>query len=115
MSVNQHKKYCLTFAGAVGSSKTPIANFLSTKLNLPIFSNDAIRSEVIEDLGKLDQEGYIKRRNDRLTAIAKSGMAFIYDASVDREWMDLKMHLVDYGYDWYIISLDLSKKLLKRL
>ena len=43
------QKICITFAGCVGSSKTPISNYLSTKLNLPIFNNDAIRSEIIEN------------------------------------------------------------------
>lgn len=62
----KNKKICITFAGAVGSSKTPISNYLSTKLNLPIFNNDAIRSEVIEDLGIFDSEEHLKRRNARL-------------------------------------------------
>ena len=43
--MKNNKKFCITFAGAVGGSKTPIANFLSTKLNLPVFNNDAIRSQ----------------------------------------------------------------------
>jgi cytidylate kinase len=51
-----NKKICITFAGAVGSSKTPISNYLSSRLNLPIFNNDTIRSEVIEDLGVFDNK-----------------------------------------------------------
>jgi adenylylsulfate kinase-like enzyme len=65
------KKVCIIFAGAVGSSKTPISNYLSIKLNLPIFNNDAIRSEVIEDLGFFDSNEHIKRRNSRLEEIIK--------------------------------------------
>jgi len=41
------EKFVILFAGAVGSSKSPIANYLSPKLNIPIFNNDAIRFEVI--------------------------------------------------------------------
>jgi len=47
--MKDENKFCLTFAGAAGSSKTPISNYLSTKLLLPVFNNDAIRTEVIED------------------------------------------------------------------
>ena len=110
-----NKKLCITFAGAVGSSKTPIANYLSPKLNLPIFNNDAIRSEIVEDLGNMDAEEYIQRRNERLKEIVTGGMSFIYDASADREWKNNKQVLLDAGYEVFIISLDLSKELLTRL
>lgn len=40
------KKFCVTFAGAVGSSKTPVTHYLSCAFCLPILSNDAIRTEV---------------------------------------------------------------------
>ena len=108
-------KFLITFAGAAGSSKTPIAHYLSWKLNLPIFSNDAIRTEVIEDISSLDDAEYIKRRDNRLEEITKSGLSFIYDASVDREWVKLKKEIGNYGYRVFIISLDLSKKLLRSL
>jgi hypothetical protein len=108
-------KFLITFAGAVGSSKTPIAHYLSWKLNFPIFSNDAIRTEVTEDFGLLNDAEYIKRRDNRLEEIIKSGLSFIYDASVDREWVNLKQELEVYGYQTFIISLDLSKELLTSL
>lgn len=108
-------KYCIAFAGAVGSSKTPISNFLSTKLNLPIFNNDAIRTEVIEDLGEFDSDEYIKRRNIRLKETLENGISLICDASIDRQWKDIKEQLVANNYRWYIISLDLSKALLAKL
>ncbi len=108
-------KFLITFAGAAGSSKTPIAHYLSWKLNLPIFSNDAIRTEVVEDIGSSDNTEYIKRRDNRLEEITKSGLSFIYDASVDREWAKLKKGIENYGYRVFIISLDLSEKLLKSL
>lgn len=109
------KKVCIIFAGAVGSSKTPISNYLSIKLNLPIFNNDAIRSEVIEDLGFFDSNEHIKRRNSRLEEIIKVWNTFICDVSVDREWLGLKEKLVSYDYDFFIISLNLSKDLLSKL
>jgi hypothetical protein len=37
--MNNNSKICVTFAGAVGSSKTPITNYISTKINSPIFNN----------------------------------------------------------------------------
>ncbi len=109
------KKFCITFAGAVGSSKSPIANYLSGKLNLPVFNNDIIRTEVQEDMGKFDEVEYKKRRNERAEALLKSGVSFIYDASVDREWDLLKKWLIREKYNWFIISLDLSKDLLLKL
>lgn len=108
-------KFCLTFAGAVGNSKTPISNYLSTRLLLPVFNNDAIRTEVIEDLGVLDSKEYLKRRDLRLEEIIKSGNSFIYDASVDRAWKKLKEKLTLFSYDFFIVSLDLSKELLTKL
>lgn len=109
------KKFCVTFAGAVGSSKTPIAHYLSCAFCLPILSNDAIRTEVKEDLGRLEEGEYEKRRNTRLANLVASGTSFIYDASVDRGWAKLKEKIEEAGYAWFIVSMDLSKELLARL
>jgi hypothetical protein len=109
------KKICITFAGAVGSSKTPITNYLSTKLLLPVFNNDAVHSEIIEDFGVFVDDEYAKRRNARLEEIVKNGHSFICDASVDREWKDVKKQLIAHSYDFFIISIDLSKDLLTKL
>ena len=108
-------KFCIIFAGAIGSSKTPIANYLSGKLNLPCLSNDNIRIEITEDLGKFNQEEYIKRRDERLQDILKRNISFIFDASIDRSWRTLKKELNKFDYKWFIISLDLSKELLKEI
>lgn len=108
-------KICITFAGAIGSSKTPITNFLSTKLNLPVFNNDAIRSEVSEDLGIFDSNEHLKRRNERLKEIIENGVSFICDLSVDREWKEFRKQLTLNKYQYFIISLDLSKDFLTRL
>ena len=110
--MNQKEKICLTFAGPVGSSKTPIAYFLSYKFGLPILNNDAIRTEVAEDLIIFSQAEYEKRRDERLISILATGHNFIYDASVDRRWKSIKEKLVEFGYGWFIISIDLSKEFL---
>ena len=113
--MNQKNKICITFSWPVGCSKTPISNYLSTKLNLPIFNNDAIRSEVIEDLWMLDNQEHIRRRDLRLNEIIKSGISFICDLSIDRHWNLFKKQLTDNNYKFYIISIDLSKELLIKL
>ena len=109
------KKICITFAGVVGSSKTPIAIFLSGKLGLPVLNNDAIRIEILEDLREFQDQEYKKRRDDRLEAVLERNISFIYDASIDREWQKLHEWLLNYNYAWFIISLDLSKDLLVKL
>ncbi|MFH0927984.1 MAG: hypothetical protein V1821_00755 [bacterium] len=108
-------KFLILFAGAVGSSKTPIAHHLSYHLKLPIFSNDAIRTEVIEDIGRFDEREYLKRRDARLYELLGSGASFIYDASIDREWENRRSQVAELGYEVFIISLDLSRAALERL
>lgn len=110
-----NNKVCITFAGAIGSSKTPIAYYLSWNLGLPILSNDSIRTEVTEDQDGFSQEEYLRRRDERSTALIESGRSFIYDASVDRYWGDRKQLLIDAGYKSFIISLDLSKDKLQKM
>jgi hypothetical protein len=109
------KKFGVFFAGAVGSSKTPMAHYLSCKFNLPIFSNDAVRTEVAEDLSAPDQTEYEKRRDKRLAEILEKGYSFIYDASIDRQWGNKHRLLQDRNYKWFIVSLDLSKDFLLKL
>jgi hypothetical protein len=111
--MNDHR--CIAFAGAAGSSKTPIANYLSTSLGLPIFNNDAIRAEVTEDSGHFNAEEYNARQEQRCKALLATGQSFIYDASVDRKWPKFKDWLDNENYQCFIISLDLSHKLLLEL
>jgi len=113
--MNSKKPICITFAGVVGCSKTPIANYLSCKLGLPVFSNDAIRSGVIEDLGFFDEKVHKTRRDNLIGEVLFSKISFICDASQDREWSDFKKIISEYGFDWFIISVDLSKKKLAEL
>lgn len=107
--------FCITFAGCIGSSKTPIAHFLSAAFSLPIHDNDAIRTEVTEDLGHFEEQEYLKRRDERLKALIEQKTSFICAASIDRQWGVLKPRLQAFEYDWFVISLDWSKDLLERL
>lgn len=109
------QRVCITFAGVVGSSKTPIATYLSWNLGIPIISNDALRTEVTEDLLKFDKTEYEKRRDERGKQLIASGKSFIYDASIDREWQKLQSWLAPENYRTFIISLDLSKLFLEKL
>lgn len=68
-----------------------------------------------EDLLHFDQEEYLRRRDARGKKLINSGMSFIYDASVDREWSRLNDWLVGAGYQTFVISLDLSKAFLEKL
>ena len=108
-------KFIIIFAGAPGSSRTPIAYYLSWKIGLPILNNDGIRTEVVEDLGVFNEEEYIKRRNARIEEVIGGGISFIYDASVDREWQNWKGRIEKSGYEVFIVSLNLSRELLARL
>ena len=108
-------KFIVLFASTVGTSKTPIAYFLSSKLSLPIYSNDAIRSEVAEDLLLFDQKEYVRRREKRLKEIFKKGKSFILDASIDREWDNYKKIIYDSNYTFFVISIDLSKEFIVKL
>lgn len=110
----ENKSKVILFSGSAGSGKTPIATYLSWNLGLPIFNNDAIRSEVMEDTKKpLDDKLHLERRNERLEKLLKSGKDFILDASIDRVWDGLRQKLTENGYEHFIISLDLSKKFIK--
>ncbi len=109
------QRVCITFAGVVGSSKTPIATYLSWNLGIPITSNDTVRTEVTEDLLKFDKTEYEKRRDERGKQLIASGKSFIYDASIDREWQKLQSWLAPENYSTFIISLDLSKPFLEKL
>lgn len=108
-------KYLLTFAGPIGSSKSPIAHYLSQKLNLPILCNDIVRTEVIEDLGFLDESEFRSRAHLRALDLMKSGKSFIFDASIDRQWPNLKKLVDKYHYQTFVISLDITYPFLKKM
>ena len=101
---------CIAMAGPAGCSKTPVAFYLSQQLNMPIFSNDAIRTEVREDTLKLELDipKYLQRRDQRKRTLIAGKTSFIYEASIDRSWAELKAELAQDGYRWLVISFDLS-------
>jgi hypothetical protein len=113
--MEEKRPICITFAGVIGCSKTPISNYLSCKLGLPVFNNDAIRSEIIEDLGFFDEKIHTEKRNELISDILKNKRSFICDASQDREWANFKKIILEHGYDFFVISLDLSKDKLEEL
>ena len=84
-------------------------------MSLAVLNNDAIRAEVAEDLNGFRVNEYNGRQEKRLRQTLKSGISFIYDASVDRKWPTFKDWLSEYDYSYFIISLDLSEKLLTTL
>lgn len=108
-------KYIVTFAGPIGSSKSPIAHYLSQKFFLPILSNDVIRTEVIEDLGIFNEKEFRKRANHRAVDLMKLNQSFIFDASVDRQWPNFKNLIDEYQYSFFIISLDISYPFLQKI
>lgn len=114
-TMTTRKPFCIVFAGVVGSSKTPLSHYLSCKLSLPIFSNDALRSEVAEDIGNIDSGAYQKRRDGRIRWLLENKISFIYDASVDREWKNLRKKFQEAGYSWFVLGLDLNKRFLLQL
>lgn len=108
-------RYIVTFAGPIGSSKTPIASYISEKFNLPIFNNDSIRTEVTEDLLKFDEEEFRKRSLNRLTTLFNKRNSFILDLSIDRRWKIYQKKILKSDYKIFIISLDLSRQFLIKL
>lgn len=106
------EKLFITYAWAIWCWKSPITNYISTKLWLPVFDIDAIRSEVCEDLFVWDENEVKSRANKRLNSIIWEWTAFIFDVSVDRSWWDLKEILLKNHYNYFLISIDLDKKTL---
>ena len=105
----------ITFAGVPGCGKTPVASYLSWKLRLPTLNNDAMRSEVSEDLLYFSEVEYVRRRDTRISELLGFGQDFIYDASVDRSWATFSPRLAAYGYEQFIISFDLSREYIENL
>jgi hypothetical protein len=111
------KKLCICFAGPVGCSKTPVANYLSWNLGLPVFNSDAVRSEIVEDstLNNYEKRDFNKVLDKRLHKLTKYQRSFILGVSVDRSWRDVKRELENNAYFWFLISFNLSKNLLTKM
>ena len=119
------KPFVITFAGAPGTGKTPIAFHLSYTFNLPIIQMDAIRLEVREDMLEDDNNKpavraeFLRRAEQRYQALLGKKLNFIDDSSADRSWKqkpgDQFYQLQTAGYDCFMISMDLSKEFIARL
>jgi hypothetical protein len=110
------KLLCVCFAGVPGSGKTGLAYRLSWELGLPIFSSDAIRNEIrLENNGILDVPAFDERRERYGKQVLARKHSFIYDGSVDRRWSEFKQEVEGAGYDWLLISLDLSSEFRRKL
>lgn len=107
------KPKVILFAGPIGSSKSPIANYLSFNIGYPIFNRDIIRTEVREDLGKFDKEEFEKRSKERLLTLIEKEENFILDASIDRKYERYSEHL--NRYNPFLISIDISRELLDNI
>ena len=105
-------KIFIWYAWAIWCWKSPITNYISTKLWLPIFNTDSILSEVCEDLLEVNREEANKRVKERLDKIINNWISFIYDASIDRKWEQLREILIRNNYKIFIISIDLDKETL---
>ncbi len=109
------KKFVITFSGVPGSSKTPIAYYLSWNLGLPIFNNDTLRTESIEDTGSFNPENYTKLRDARLDQLLALNTSFIYDASIDRQWASGKVWLDEHNYEHFVINMELDRDFVETL
>ncbi len=114
------KQKCILFAGAPGSSKTPVATYLSWNLGLPIFNNDVIRVEVSEDTlrrspAPADDPEFVKRQKYRIFKLLESRKPFICDFSVDKNWPGMKEALDRYKYDYFLISFNYSREFIQKI
>lgn len=109
------RKFVILFAGPAGSSKSPIANYLSWKLNLPLFNTDIINTEMREDRLFQDQPEFERRRLERTEEVLKLRNSIILDNSIDRKYPDIFKKLNEYNYDYFIISLDIDLDFLKQI
>ncbi|HVX92809.1 MAG TPA: hypothetical protein VHA74_01710 [Candidatus Dojkabacteria bacterium] len=112
-----NKPVCITFAAPVGSSKSPIANYLSWNLDIPVFNKDPIQTELQENLLKVDvkDDFYNSIVKERTRAAFAKKRTFIYDASVDRVWGDIKELAMQNGYECFVISITLTKERLVKM
>lgn len=111
------KPFCITFAGPAGCSKTPVAQYLSCQLGLPVLSNDTVRTELKEDQMQyeFDQAEYERRVIARIKDLAARKQSFIYDASNDRHWQRFLSNFEPGSYDFGVISYDFSASFYNQL
>lgn len=81
--------------------------------------------EVREDMLSDDNDDpavrkeFLDRSVSRYQALLQKGVCFIDDSSADRSWKqqpgDQYFQLKDHGYDYFIISMDLSADFIRKL
>lgn len=109
------KPFCITFAAPVGASKTPIATYLSWNIGLPVWNNDAIRSEIAEDLGSCPEDELRRRGHERFERLLASQRSFIADVSVNHSWPTYAPLFEKAAYDVCIVSIDVTREHLERM
>jgi hypothetical protein len=109
--------YVILFAGVPDVGRLAAVNYISIRLNLPVFSNDALRYETrLQNRQlQLDVPKFDTLRDERFGWVLKNHKSFIYDAGIDRRWPELKPELEKNGYSWKIISFNLSDELAQKL
>lgn len=108
--------YCITFAGPIGCSKSPVAHYISMAFGWPLFSNDAVRHEVMEDTLNpiLDIKLLDERINEYAKLITQGPQSFVYDASQDRHW-DRLVSLFGKTHQIGVISYDLTRDFYEKI
>lgn len=112
------KPLIVFFAGPTASGKSEMAYWLSERLGLPIFSTDALRrdTKVYKNVVDINEalEDYEKGLKWRVQQLLEKKSSFIYDASVDRRWSELKKMAEDNDFGWFLIDFDLSRERLMK-
>ncbi len=128
----KEKPYAVVFSGVPGTSKSSIADYLSWNFDIGVLRSDSVRYEVKEDMrveslsigedldfhnpnGNGALEEFERRINERRHTILALGKLIILDGSVDRRWESVRQELLQNGYDWFMINMELSEKFLKDL
>jgi hypothetical protein len=124
--------YVVVFSGVPGTSKSSNADHHSLVFEKGNQRSDGIRFEVKEDLrvsslsiredlnfANINQNGALeefeRRLSQRRQMVLSLGKSAIFDGSVDRRWAETKQELQDYGYNWFLINLELSRSFLENL
>lgn len=112
------KPLIVFMAGSAASGKSEMAYRLSETFGLPIFSTDSIRidTKVEKDVVDINEvvEAFNAERDRRAKAIISKSQSFVYDGSADRRWADMKRQVEEAGYDWLLVSFDLSPELINK-
>lgn len=109
------KPMVITFAGPIGSSKTPIAHHLGWNLGIPLFNTDIVRTEFTEDRRSSDRAEFLQVVGERIRSALKFRRNIIIDASIDRLWEEYKKEFLAFDFRLVVISMDISLPFLREL